>query len=289
MKKDLVVRESWSNRVAGSSKSTQSVIITNRPVAVTLGPLGPCIEHKQSEMGRVYGSSSYEWRAEVTVDEKMLGTDGFVAVLTQGVFESCGSHPIETVEPLAGREVSEADIFFGSAYAQWAERMKEEAFKFLEGLASEKSKRVRHSLRYAAGVADSLAPHAERRKAWRAVLLALGFRGDTDVITKSVRTAHRQGGPPARLEPQRACPEVLGGPAGRGRQADALRDLAATPFVAYGLLLATSGDHYRICGNSSSEEEDASKGRLLSSHWGTSCSFQEHSSLVPRCEAINNP
>ena len=109
---------------------------------------------------------------------------GFVAYATYRHSTGCQYVGGDYVVPLAG-EVPVLE--YGSAYARWAERMEAEAYQYLNRLATDK--KVRRSLRFAAGVAHSLAPHDQRRKAWVGVLRALGVHGDVSRIIGSVRTA----------------------------------------------------------------------------------------------------
>lgn len=189
METTITAREESRNRLAGSSRYVRITILTNRPEAVVVGPMGPQKAVPQGEIHRVHGSTHYRWEAKVQIAEELLGDEGFVACLLHDTRDHCGTRYMEGLEPLAGWPVTEEYLFFGSAYALWAEEKEREAYAFLEGLAAGKTRKTHHALEFAAGYGCGFQPHSQRRAAWEAVLRGLGFHGDVAPVVKSVRTA----------------------------------------------------------------------------------------------------
>ena len=172
----VVVRSHSSDRYKTITEGPGR-LITNVPETVTIGE----VTTERGGDRRLDESWETSYR-EVRIGEVPVG--GFVAYATYRHSTGCQYVGGDYVVPLAG-EVPVLE--YGSAYARWAERMEAEAYQYLDHLATDK--KVRRSLRFAAGVAHSLAPHDQRRKAWVGVLRALGVHGDVSRIIGSVRTA----------------------------------------------------------------------------------------------------
>lgn len=174
----VVVRSHSSDRYK-TITSGPARLITNVPWAITLG------EQSTENGGDRRRDESWETSyRNVQVGELPAG--GFVAYATYRHSTGCQYVGGDYIVPLAG-EVPVLE--YGSAYARWAEVMEEEAYAFLASKAEGCAKKVQHSLRFAAGMAHSLAPHDQRRLAWVSALRGLGVREDVSRIIGSVRTA----------------------------------------------------------------------------------------------------
>jgi len=175
----VVVRSHSSDRYKTITEGPAR-LITNCPEAVSLG------EFTTERGGDHRLDESWETNyREVRIGE-VPAEGGFVAYATYRHSTGCQYSGGDYVVSLAG-EVPVLE--YGSAYARWAEAMEEEAYAFLASKAEGCVKKVQHSLRFAAGVAHSLAPHDQRRRAWVSVLRGLGVREGVSRIIGSVRTA----------------------------------------------------------------------------------------------------
>lgn len=197
---EVTIRESSTNRCAGANFDGSRTIVTNRPEAVNIGETS---EEKERGDDELFGSNTIQ---DVWVDPEKLGDDGFIATIEKWHWNHCGHRFGVTVKKLAGREVSESEFFFGSAYAEWAELMEDEAVEYLFSLGENKSRRVRHSLLFAAGRAHGFAPHEERRRAWGTALRGLGLKGQKarvgSIRTAPVRAAQALGWKPSVPQPE---------------------------------------------------------------------------------------
>lgn len=190
--KFVISKTQYCNRRGGSSGSTCQSILTNRPEAVRVSAFGPEMQDYRDARDASGSGPVYRF-AEVEIDETVLRDGDFVAIRKVRHNSDCrGNHYGETITHVAGREVSKKDFDFGTAYAEWAEYYEREALNYLRALAADKPRRVKHSLEFAAlGGSSGMAPHAQRREAWRAALKGCGLKGETVSRTAngSVRTA----------------------------------------------------------------------------------------------------
>lgn len=196
----VVVRSRSSDRnktiTAGPAR-----LITNCPEVVSLG------EQSNENGGDRRRDESWETSyRNVRIGEVPEG--GFVAYATFCRSTGCQYTRGGYVVALAG-EVPVLE--YGSAYARWAEAMNEEAYAFLTSKAEGYAKKVQHSLRFAAGVAQSFAPHDQRRRAWASALRGLGVSDDVSRIIGSVRTATCKAALRLGWQPSVAKPEFWEG------------------------------------------------------------------------------
>lgn len=209
MNRQIAGHESFLNRCAFFSREKWRFVLTTRPEAVKLGQLGGKCHHYLDEVHRVHGSVSYEQIFLLEVDESRLLPNDFVAVLSHVRDQSGGKTAIKEFveETLFGREVRDEDLFFGSAYADWARRLEPEAYSFLEEKVSDHPTRLKRTLRFASGRAHDCAPHYHRLRAWKVVLRVLGASGDLSKIVRSARTATAKAALRLGWEPSEPQPE----------------------------------------------------------------------------------
>ena len=155
-------------------------IITNIPEKISLGDIST-----ESGANHQLDESWVTTYRSIRLGE--IGS-GFVAYTTNRHSTGCQYAGGEYVVTIAG----EMPILeFGTAYADWAKVLEDEAYEYLCGISKQRNAKIRHSLAFAAGFAHRYAPHDLRRSAWRSVLRRLGIHHHRDLskISYSVRTA----------------------------------------------------------------------------------------------------
>jgi hypothetical protein len=176
-----VLVRSWSSDRAKTIKVGPARLITNVPGAVSLG-------ETTTENG---GDRRLDERWETSYRTVRIGelpSGGFVAYATKRSTSGSQFSGGDYVVALGG----EAPFLdYGTAFARWASELEGEAYAFLSAKAERCTNKVQRSLRFGAGVAHSLAPHDQRRRAWVSALrgLGVGEHGDVRRIVRSVRTA----------------------------------------------------------------------------------------------------
>lgn len=181
----------YNNITAGPAR-----LVTNCPGAVALG------EVTTERGGDRRRDESWETSFR-TIRIGQVPEGGFVAYATTRTSTGCKFSGGDYLVPLEG----EVPVLqYGTAYAQWAEQMDEEAYRFLVRFV-EGHGRDLHTLRFATGRACSTAPHAHRRGAWKKFVLSVwgpeGLRLLRSVRTATVKVALMLGWKPSIPQPER--------------------------------------------------------------------------------------